>query len=55
MYLLQYGQEDHVFRYAKWAASTAANASQKCRFKVSKGVVSLKEADLEKQLKESII
>ena len=47
----QYGQEDHVFRYAAWAASTAAGASQKCRFKVSKGVVLLKEADLEKLAK----
>ena len=47
----QYEQKDHVFRYAAWAASTAASASQKCRFKVSKGVALLKEADLKKLAK----
>ena len=47
----KYGQEEHVFRYAAWAASTAAGASQKCRFKVSKGLKLLEEADLNKLAK----
>ena len=47
----KYGQEEHVFRYAAWAASTAAGASQKCRFKVSKGLRLLEEADLSKLAK----
>tara|TARA_B100001057_G_C22786910_1_gene925982 strand:- start:351 stop:983 length:633 start_codon:yes stop_codon:yes gene_type:complete len=47
----KYGQDEHVFRYAAWAASTAAGASQKCRFKVSKGLRLLEEADLSKLAK----
>ena len=47
----KYGQDEHVFRYAAWAASTAASASKKCRFKVSKGLRLLEEADLSKLAK----
>ena len=46
-----YDQVKHIFRYAAWAASTAAGSSQKCRFKVAKGRDLLAEADLKKLAK----
>lgn len=46
--LKAYDLTEHIFRFAAWSASTAANSSKTCRFKVDKGRQILIDSGLKK-------